>query len=298
MIEIKRYPGRIDLHNYELGDCPKLESSLSVWDPVYHTISYSAYVYDEENKILTIPGGYNIEYLEQIMNKSYRLDESNRNIREAYNTVSFSLKYPTRNTTQNKAINFLMLDCPQKFLSLQTGGGKTYCAIHYVFKSKKIPLTLVDQDSICQQWIDKILYFTTIKKEEIYVISGRDSIEKILKMTDKDLKKYKWFIAIHRTLSNIIEQEPDKLIDTLKKIKIGVKLYDEAHVEYRNIFNVDRIYDCESIYITATPTRGNPNENKVYQNMFNYKSVPKFVGGYEKYLNVLVYRYKYSTKSI
>lgn len=292
---IKLYPTKICITNYDLGDSLKLEKSLSVWDPVIFQVVYQAFEYDEDNRILTIPGGYNLFYLEEILTKPYTFDDSHKDIVEDYRKTMFSLKYPTRNTLQNQAINFLMRKINQKFLSLETGGGKTYCTIHYVFKSKKMPITFVDQENIASQWLDRILYFTSIKEDEIYTISGQKSIDKIMNMSDEEIGKYKWFIAIHRTMSNYLASEGhDKVKALFKKMGIGVRLYDEAHVEYRNIFNMDSSYDCESVYITATPTRSNPLENKVYQNMFSLKSVPRFVGKGDNYHNVLVY--KYTTK--
>lgn len=292
---VKIYPTKICITNYDLGDSYKLERSLSVWDPVVHQVVYQSFEYDEDNRIITIPGGYNLFYLEEILTKPFTIDDIQKEIVEPYRKTMFSLKYPTRNTMQNQAINFLMKKINQKFLSLETGGGKTYCTIHYIFKSKKMPITFVDQESIMSQWQDRILHFTSIKEEEIYTISGHKSIEKIMSMADEEIGKYKWFIAIHRTMSNYLTSEgQDKLTALFKKMGIGVRLYDEAHVEFKNIFSMDNAYSCESVYITATPTRSNPRENIVYQNMFSLKSVPRFVDKGDNYHNILVY--KYTTK--
>lgn len=290
MNEINLFPGRIEITNYELGDNTRLEKALSVWDKVNFKVSYNAYVYDEDNKVLIIPGGVSLDYLMKCF-PSAKINYTNRNNVEKYRNVYFSLKYPTRETLQNKAINFMQKDLPQLMLSLATGKGKTYCAIHYSGKSKKLALTVVDQESIALQWIDKLTYFTNIKNEEIFLISGKDSINKLLKMKNKELNTYKWFIGIHRTFSNLIEEDPDEYTKLMKHLKIGLRYYDEAHVEWKNIFNMDRLYDCKSIYITATPNRGNPFENKVYQLMFSNQGVPRFVGSGDKYLNIIVYKY-------
>ena len=292
---IKIYPTKIVIENYEIGSCSKLERSLSVWDPVLFKVVYSAYDYNSIDKKLTIPGGYNINYLEKLFKEDqiqYEIDYSNNSYVEPYRENKFSLKFPPKNNMQINAINFLMKKTNQKFLSLETGGGKTYCAISYAFRSKKLPLTFVDQESMANQWIDRILYFTNIKKNEIFFISGQKSIDKLLEMKESELNKFKWYIAIHRTLFNYINNNGSlELNNFMKRLKIGLRLYDEAHVEYRNIFDMDRSYDCESVYITATPSRSNPNENKVYQNMFSKSSVPKFIGKGEKYHNVIIFKY-------
>ena len=285
MISIEN--SRIVIDNYRLGECEKLESYLSVWDKVTFSYTFCAYVYDEENKKLIIPGGFNIEKIKEFFPREKIVDNTTEN---KYREINFSLKYPTRNSLQNQAINFLLKEkMKQKFLCLETGGGKTYCSIHYVFRTKKLPITFVDQESIMNQWKERIMFFTDIKEEEIFLISGRDSIDKIMKMKKSDLKKYKWFIAIHRTMNNFYNEDPYNITKLFDKLQIGVKLYDEAHVEFKNILYMDCFTNCETIYITATPSRSDPSERKVYNNMF--WDVPKFKGSGEKYHNVIMYTY-------
>lgn len=297
MYTIKHYPTRIEILNYNLGDCSKLEKSLSVWDNVYHRVDFVSYKYIEEERKLIIPGGYDIGYLTWCLGQgNYYYDNSMQNNKEAYREVKFSLKYPPRNEIQNKAINFLMKNINQRFLSLGTGVGKTYCVIHYVFKSKKVPIVFVDQTNLMNQWSERIQSFTSIKEDEVYYISGSDSLEKIIKMKKTDIKKYKCFIAIHRTMNNYFDNNgPEAVGDLFRKMGIGMRVYDEAHVEMKNIFNMDISYNTESLYVTATPKRSNVNEDKVFQNMFSTKVVPRYIDKGENYINVMVY--PYSTKA-
>lgn len=43
---------RIEINNYELGDCPKLEYIFSVWDPNYHASFPKGIEYIEEKNSL------------------------------------------------------------------------------------------------------------------------------------------------------------------------------------------------------------------------------------------------------
>lgn len=289
MKNITIYTTRIEISNYELGECVDLEKMLSVWNPVTFSVEFTAFQYRLSNKTLIIPAGINRSKLEQFFPGSNIIDNSQT---EPYNQTKFSLKYPPRNTMQFSAINFLLKPFPQRFLSLETGGGKTYCAIHYVFKTKKMPIVFVDQELILNQWKDRILFFTNIQEEEIFIIQGTNSINKLMKMNDKELKKYKFFLALHRTLSsNELKETGYSTYEIFKKIGVGVRLYDEAHVEMKNIFAMDIAYNCESIYITATPKRSNPSENKVYQNMFNITQVPRYIGKSDNYHNIIILPY-------
>jgi superfamily II DNA or RNA helicase len=285
------YPTKIIINDYDENSVPKLEKSLSVWDKTIFKYVFSAFLYDEDNKDLIIPGGYNLAYLMKLFPRDEYINK--RREVNPYNEVTFSLKFPARDSIQQDAIKFLMkTNNPQKFLCLPTGKGKTYCSIHYVFKSKKLPITFVDQENLMEQWKKSILHFTSIKEEQIYLISGRSSIDKLMKMTKKELSKYKWFIAIHRTINNYLEEDFDNVGKLFDKLGIGVKLYDEAHVEYQNIFLVDSLTNTESIYITATPSRSNPIEDNVYQKIF--KDVPMFKVDdelLERYHNVIIVKY-------
>ncbi|WCS68279.1 hypothetical protein Goe21_01690 [Bacillus phage vB_BsuM-Goe21] len=265
---IRIQPTRILVENYKAGESDKLEKSLSVWDKTIFQYTFSAFLIDEDTNQLLIPGGYDYTKLKKCFPRDKIVNER-LNV-DPYNKVTFSLKYPPRDSIQQDAIKFLLqTNDSQKFLCLPTGKGKTYCSINYVFKSKKLPMVFVDQENLMEQWKKSILNFTSVKEEEIFLISGRNSIDKLMKMKKKELKKYKWFIAIHKTIGNYIDDNPDNIDKLMKHLGIGVKLYDEAHVEYKNIFYIDSLTNTESVYITATPSRSDPIENKVYQNIFN-----------------------------
>jgi superfamily II DNA or RNA helicase len=288
---ITLFPTKIVLNNYDAGDSSELEKSLSVWDKTIFSYNFSAFLHDDVKRELIIPGGFDMSKLKSIFPRDEYTNKKNET--NPYNQVSFSLKFPARDDIQRGAIDFLLKNKnPQKFLCLPTGKGKTYCSIHYVHKCKKLPLVLVDQENLMEQWKKSILHFTSVKEEEIFLISGKSSIEKLMKMKKTELKKYKWFIAIHKTLSNYLEKDMENIEKLFSYLGIGVKLYDEAHVEYKNIFYIDALSNTESVYITATPTRSNPIENTVYQRMF--RDVPMFKvhdDALTRYHNVIIVKY-------
>lgn len=134
-------------------------------------------------------------------------------------------------------------------------------------------MVIVDQDKIMQQWKNEFLKFTNLNDKEIYLIQGSDTIKKIMK--EKQDLPYKVYLASHRTLASYSEDDWSKLSKFFNKIKIGVKVFDEAHVEFKNIFMVDSYTNTAlTFYLTATPGRSNPVEDKVYQNSF--KGVCKY----------------------
>lgn len=287
MIEIEN--NHINIFNYELNSHKTFENSLKVYSSVSHSYTYQAFFFNEKEKKLIIPGGYSVTRLK----KYFPDEEINYNVSNNYNykKISFKLKFPARSSLQNKALSFLSnnKDSMQKFLCLETGGGKTYCAINYINHIKKLPLILVDQESLALQWKKQFMFFTDIKEEEFFYISGKKSLETLLKKTKKELNKIKVFIGVHRTLKNFIEEDEKNIKDLFDKLQIGIKIFDEAHVEYKNIFLIDSLTNTESLYLTATPKRSDQQENKLYQNMFF--DVPKFFGNLENYHNVIIINY-------
>ena len=122
-------------------------------------------------------------------------------------------------------------------LCLKTGAGKTYCTIAALSIIRRRAMIIVDSDKTMKQWKEEFLKFTNLNEKEIYLISGSSSMRKIMN-SERDLP-YKIYIASHRTISAFAEDEWESVTEFFHKVKIGVKVYDEAHVEYKNIFMID-----------------------------------------------------------
>ena len=279
-------PTKILISDIDEKSLKSIHYSLSVWDKVRFKYKFTAYFYDEENQEVILPGGYNRLKLEEILYDHNHIDRTSINYSHRRRNKVIKLKYDPRDDLQERAIEFLKKDYSQKFLCLNTGDGKTYCTIAYLTKKRTIPMIFIDLDILCQQWKNSILKFTDVKEDEIYIISGNKSIDSLMNMSSDKLAKYKFFICFYKTINTIIND--NKLEGFFKYLDIGTKVYDEAHTNYEAIFKIDCITNCESVYLTATPHRSDPIEDKVFQNMFH--SVKKFFSNSnsEKYHNVNV----------
>jgi len=107
--------------------------------------------------------------------------------------------------------------------------------------------------------------------------------------------QYKVYIAIHRTLQNLLTEDEELLVDLFNHMKIGLKVVDEMHLYFENILKIDMITNTmETVYLSATPGRSAINENKLFTNCFN--DVPTFglaetTKNNEKYINLYYVRY-------
>lgn len=269
----------IEISNYNMGDCPTLEKCLGVWDSAIFTVTWSAFIYDEETETLTIPGGFNVAYLKHLLPTKTVKYESKPS---PSTPAIFKMNVQPKDEKQEIAIDFLtsknefenLKTETQRMLCLKTGGGKTYCTINALSKKRLRSIILVDQDKIMKQWASEITKFTSLHDNDIYMIAGSSTIDKILN-SSTDLN-YKVFIASHKTIGSYASKHGwEKITELFDKLKVGVKVYDEAHVEYKNIFLIDAHTNVkDTIYLTATPGRSDRAEDKVYQNMF--KKVPTY----------------------
>jgi hypothetical protein len=268
MIELR--PSHIILHDYDEGDSNSLEKSLSLWNKAYFRVDWRAINYDGSSAI--IPGGYYLNRLRAIFPDREIID--NRNKHWDYDKISYKLKYEPRDAIQQKSVNFLLgneysKDKTQKLLCIDPGDGKTFCSIYYIGKVEKTPIIIVDQSHFLKQWKEEFLKFTDLKEKDIFIIKGIESINKLITSIKKGVS-YKVYIAMHQTLASYGKNNYDLVGKLIKDLKIGVKIFDEAHVEWKNIFNIDSVTDVsETIYLTATPSRSNPLEDKLYSNIFH-----------------------------
>lgn len=293
------YPTKIVIEGYYERN-PFIESKLNVWNGVTHSYDFQAFIKVNETKII-IPTGFDI-YLLRYFYPLYKVidkrNEINKLLEQNKNIYSIKMKYDFRDELQKNAYNFLNAKVPrvkyrfmQRYLCLETGKGKTYVTVRSIVDNKDRPIIFVGQDSLCRQWIERIVEYTDTTEDEIYYISGQKSIDKIMKMTDEEIFKIKFFICCYRTLTNKLKVDTNSkaVSQLLEKIRINLKVFDEAHIEYMAIFSMDMISHVRTIYLSATPFRSDYAENKVYQKIF--ENVDHFYSNEENYHNVVIYKW-------
>lgn len=174
------------------------------------------------------------------------------------------------NKTWDKIINDLnMLYC------LPCGFGKTVIAIYIICKLKLRTFILVHKEELLNQWIERLLFFTDIKKEEIGIIRGNKDIE----------NKHKIIIGMAQTLMT------DTFDNSRIPNDIGLLCCDECHHLGAEKFNksIQRIPTKYYISLSATPYRKDGTED-VYKSFLGYNVYTQ-----EREFNddVIVYKYNY-----
>lgn len=275
---IKVYNTHIDIENCVYGDCKQLDRFFSIYDKLYHTYVQKGILYRPKKKIVSVPRGISIPQLEIWFNTKadYIIDS------DPYDSdVLIRLKYSPRDQVQYEAIQFITgmgkytytRNHSQLSVNLPTGAGKTYvtivCGALYGVKSLMITSTI----GWITQWREKIKEYTDTTDKEIYDITGVASIAKILRGV-VDVSKIKYFLASHDTINSYGKKYGwSKVGELFKILRVGLKIYDEAHLDFDNICRIDfNSNTFKTLYLTATPARSDRDENKIYQAAF--KSVP------------------------
>lgn len=273
MNKIEVYRTHVRVNDYELGDCLFIEKTFSIWDPLYHKRFYKGMYYDKETKILYLPRGVDIFRLEKYYDCLAHVSQSNDPVRKI---PPVTLKYGPRDNDQKEAIKFMLgmdqyrhnLNHTRLTLNLNTGKGKSYCAIATVAYKGLVTAIITDTIGCLEQWQGYFTEYTDVKPDEILYLSGSANIAKLYRM---DINKYKVFLMPHATLQSYGSTFGwEKVHDLFKYLGIGIKIYDEAHLDFDNMMMIDSYTDTYlTYYLTATLGRSDPFENAIYQIYFN-----------------------------
>lgn len=268
----------IDIYDYEPGDCEELEKSLSVWNQVYFRMEPRALFYDQENKLLKVPRGIDVGYLESKLKCPVH---TNTNYNE-YEKTKFRLRVEPRDDIQRKAISFLVgannfsytKNYSQVSLNLDTGDGKTYCVIASLSMIKLKPIIITHTDTIKEQWMNSFNKMTSIDPRRMCNLSGSKQLEDIL--LNQTSEQYDVYFVNHGTIKAYAKKHGWENLNSLfQGLGVGVKVFDEAHLEFKSILQVDAYTNVyKTFYITATFERTDRSEAAVFKLAF--KNIPKY----------------------
>ena len=278
--KIVLYNTRIDIHGYEIGDCEELESSLCVWNQIYFRLEPRGLQYNEKEKILSVPRGIDVNFLVSKLKCPVHTD-TNYN---KFDKVNLKLKYEPRNDIQIKSLAFLTGEGKFKYtqeysqlsLNLDTGDGKTYCVIASLCLHKMKAIIITHTENIKDQWKKSLIKFTNIDPRRICDLTGTKKMED---MFTEDVNDYDMYLVNHGTIQSYAKKNGwENLNRFFEYIRVGIKVFDEAHLHFKSIINVDLNTNVhKTFYLTATFERTDKSEDRVFHLCF--KNIAKY--GYE-----------------
>ena len=250
---------------------------LTKWNAAYFRRENVGFYYDEKNKELRIPRGYPLEAILDSWDCKNRkvLYCDKRNIR---NNVSIELMNAPRSYAQESTLAFMLGIQPynftynesQLYVDLPTGEGKTFAGIAAIcyYKCKSLIIS-PNIEKVTNQWIDSILKFTTLKRNEFLHVKGAKMCADIIRGKYKDIKI---FIVQRSTILAFIRKYEDnwdmvrQLVDAMD---VDIEIVDEAHMDFNTIVNIDCFTDVsKTYYMSASPSRSDKDEKRIYNKVF------------------------------
>ena len=276
-----------------------LNKHLSIWDMDHKTKRYyikqKFYVY--YNNYLYIP-----IYLKRSL--EIFLKENNINYNFIYKkacdgkdiNINMIKGFKYKDERQQKAVEFLNKNKANiKCLELRTGSGKTVTTITHLTHLKK--RTLIATTELIDQWHSELLKWTDLKKEDIYIIKGKDSIKYLIDNIDKTIFP-KIIIYSIRTFTNYLSNQNDlyndlpHLDELIFKLNIGIRVIDESHMSFHASYLHSLVFNVKSnIGLSATFMMNHGKVRLIFDNFYHLKN--RYLGDYddEKYTKIYFQKY-------
>lgn len=276
MNRLYAYNTHYEIYDYKLGENKPLERSLTYHDFQSYT-DYPKYLYDKENEILYIPRGYDQFLLEQWNGKPVTpVDDESK-----ATPCNYLMKKPPRDENQEKAIRFLTGEeefkslkyATQRVLVMPPSAGKTYCTIAAIQRLNEKAIIIMRTQTLKEQWMERIKEYTNMGGPNVVELTTSGQIHGFLKK--KPSANHKIYIVTRSLLISYCDRYGmDSLNKVMKRLGIGIKVFDEAHQEYARTLFIDYATNVRrTFYLTATFQLSNYGDNQIFQRVFNM--VPK-----------------------
>lgn len=266
------------LTDYERWASPSLEKALMIYDVHEHRYTQKLFDYDATKRILKLPRGLGQQMILQkleadgvlLSDQDDLVDEYGHFVKPKVNKFKIREHISIQGEIQEGSVRFLTQDKDaQKMLALDTGYGKSFCTIMSTHKLQALPMIVCR--TLGEQWkqyiCDDEKGYTDITEDEIYMISGTPSVEKLMNMENPP---YRAYIASTDTLKSYFNAKGD-LDSLMAHLGIGVLAYDEAHLNYVANMIIDVNTNVEfKFYLTATPGRSDNREDKMFKSIFRF----------------------------
>ena len=145
----------------------------------------------------------------------------------------------------------------------------TFCVAYASTALNERTLIITPNESLKQQWIKTYNTMFDYRGKQLMNIAGSNIIEGI--MDDNiDIDNTDIFFVNHQTLrSYITSTNGYQFHNFMKKLKIGIKVYDESHMEFGNILLIDFFSNTNRTwYLTATFDRSDKTESVCFKRAF------------------------------
>lgn len=146
----------------------------------------------------------------------------------------------------------------------------TYCSGVGMCKFGYKTLIIVHRDSLRGQWMKSLYTMSGISEEYAHVISSTEEVVRIAH--NEHGYDYDVYIMTHATFRAASKyfNSLEEIGNITKNLGIGMKIIDEAHLEFRDTLMMDFCFNVKrNLYLTATGGRSAKEENSIFRHVFS-----------------------------
>lgn len=258
------YNTHMELYPYVKDDYPVIEHMYTATDKFSQKEFPCGYMIEDGK--LFLPRGTPISKIESIV-------DVKANCQTTIDPISkmskiFSSLYDPRNQLQEDSIRFLQTQDHQLGLNLSTGLGKTFCVAYSSTMLNEKTMIITPNEGLKQQWISTYNKMFNYRPKNLMNIAGSSIIDSFM---DDLIEPADIYFVNHQTLrSYMTSSNGYALHKFFKKLNIGIKVYDESHMEFANILLIDFFSNTNRTwYLTATFDRSDKTESLCFKRAFN-----------------------------
>lgn len=252
----------LDMHEYE--------------DEYQDETKVLGYMYDEEHDTLYLHKGIDLEFLRRLLGDAEFKYDPYDPFKEM--NYEFEEVIPPRDDDQISAIHFISgeheyssnINDSQIFLVLDTGKGKTFCTGYAAGVYGLKTLIIMHRDNLRGQWYKSLHDLNGYTSKEMYELTSSAELEAI---ANGELQlDYDVYLMTHATFRAACNRLRDcnKIRNIAKNLRIGFKVIDEAHLEFRDTLLIDFLFNVKrNLYLTATDGRSSRDENAIFKHVFS-----------------------------
>lgn len=125
------------------------------------------------------------------------------------------------------------------------------------------------RDQLRKQWLDSLYNMSGLGKRDVHEIISSEELYNIAHGNfdydyDVYLLTHATFRAGMRRIGNMRDAQ-----NISKNLGIGMKIIDEAHLEFRDTILMDCVFNVKrNVYLTATDGRSSRDENSIFRHVF------------------------------
>lgn len=234
------------------------------------------FLYEEETDILYLHKGVDVDYVRKTLpNSTVKFNDFHKFKRMKF---EYDEIVAPRNDEQVDVINFIAglnhhsenLNERQLFLIKAPGFGKTYCSGVGLCKFGAKTLIIVHRDQLRGQWMKSLYDMSGLGTQYVHQIASTEELMRIY--NNEHDYDYDVYIMTHATFRAATKYmgSIEEIGNITKNLGIGLKIIDEAHLEFRDTLFMDFCFNVKrNLYLTATGGRSDREENSIFKHVFS-----------------------------